>query len=528
MSAALGEEDPAIVEVVEKLTHEGNLLYRSGKLTQEDKANVAKLEHRLQRAIAHIPQASEKEKLQRRLKISASLPHIRASMHAFVAYFPVGNDHAASLYHDLFERFPRENDKTISFFLGGVGDARNLYATMIGLHQSERNGGAPRRKYRFVANDINRCALTRDLIIWTLLEELSTLEQDSDHRLMALATIFFIYESNIMPKYIHDNLRAIMEKILVSLNKGNSPLEWVSFHEYDTPKYIEVLKHWLGEGDEAFTTSEAMRGIQSAFPRQVPSYEQKCQKEQQLYAEYGLLYPPKKILLSREPELSNLLKNKLKPNKLREYVERNWRFNPTMMDLDWYKQMQRMGGLGGFDINTNPFDAVAHFYDYHTGHSPTSLFDHVAPLFNRAADALKKMKRRLHVEVICGDVVEIAEWFRFGISPTRVPRLKKLPTEFDIIHLSNIPFEARTLEASAWVPSSLMDKMIREGDENEDSVWYYGLFRTDTWERCWKIPGNVNHAEKGERWEDDVVSAADRQLVDLAGAALSLVNQESI
>lgn len=105
------------------------------------------------------------------------------------------------------------------FFFADIGDARHLYATMIDLHASEKKGTAPLRKYHFVATDINKCALTRDLVTWKLIDDLSILSHDSNEGMVILATIFFIYEANIMPNYIYEYLRMVMEKILGFLQK---------------------------------------------------------------------------------------------------------------------------------------------------------------------------------------------------------------------------------------------------------------------------------------------------------------------
>ncbi|APA12848.1 hypothetical protein sscle_10g076180 [Sclerotinia sclerotiorum 1980 UF-70] len=246
----------------------------------EDKVILAKLAQREQRSTEHIPQVSEQEKLKRRLKIYAPLPRYHASLYTTTDYFTVGHDVAESLFNVLLQDFPRKNNKTMLFFLGGIGDSRNLYATMIDLHTSEKKGVASRRNYHFVANGHNKCALTRNLIIWKLLDELSTLAHDSDQGLMALATIFFIYESYLMPKYIHGNLRRIMENILVSLEKGDSPLPWVSLHAHDIPKYIEVLKSWISENFQNFTALEVMHGIRIALSQRAPFHDRNCKEKQ--------------------------------------------------------------------------------------------------------------------------------------------------------------------------------------------------------------------------------------------------------
>ncbi|TGO68988.1 hypothetical protein BOTNAR_0017g00340 [Botryotinia narcissicola] len=431
------------------------------EMMPEDKAVLAKLAQRIERSIEHIPKSLDQQKFDRRLKISMSLPRYHASLVTTTEYFTVGHDVPESLSYELMQKLRRDGkDRTLSFFFGGIGDARNLYTTMIDLHASEKKGIAPLRKYHFVANDINKCALTRNLIIWKLLDDLSTLSHDSDEGMMALATIFFIYEANIMPNYIHEYLSAIMEKILVILQEnydrlqsqqderciilwsfslclkhGNSPLEWVSLHASDMAKYIGVLYHWLNKSDEgsySFTTSEAMRGIREELSDRPHFLDEHFKKEKQIYVKYGVLRPPEKILMSREPRLSGLIKTPSKSTELRKYIEKSWKFNPTMMDSDWYDYMQRRNRSEEFDWGNDPFEA------FHKGRKPSSLFDHVAPFFQDAADALKKLKGRFHVEVLCGDIIDISEWFRFGTSSTRFPRSGEFPTEFDGIHLSNI------------------------------------------------------------------------------------------
>lgn len=71
---------------------------------------------------------------------------------------------------------------------------------------------------------------------------------------------------------------------------------------------------------------------------------------------------------------------------------------------------------------------------------------------------------------------------------------------------STIEWNLEASEASAWMPSTLMDKMIRERD------WSCGLFRTDTWERCWDTSSLMSDAKKSEKWEDDITSAEDIKL----------------
>ncbi|KAF7903648.1 uncharacterized protein EAF01_006697 [Botrytis porri] len=175
------QEDVSTIAEVEKLNSEANVLYKSGKFLEamtkyqeamaadktsgpctfkffrnmtavyfelgrytqclektkqvveliqnmmpEDKAIFVKLAQRMERSIEHIPKASDEQKLRSRLKISVSLPRYRASLVTTTEYFTVGHDIPEGIFHDLIQKPRRdEKDRTLSFFFGGIGDARN-------------------------------------------------------------------------------------------------------------------------------------------------------------------------------------------------------------------------------------------------------------------------------------------------------------------------------------------------------------------------------------------------------------------
>ncbi|TGO77146.1 hypothetical protein BELL_0121g00190 [Botrytis elliptica] len=326
-------------------------------------------------------------------------------------YFRIGNDVAEPLSVEVPKDSLKKGD-IISFFFAGIGDARHLYATIIDLHESGNKTTATPRKYHFVANDLNMCSLTRNLIIWTLLDELSALDHGSDQGLMVLTTIFFIYRPIIMPGYVYKFLCATMEAILAKLDK-----------------VIQGTRDKLS---------------QKSLLHDYRDTSKVCTEEKEFYAKYALVYPPEKMILSQEPRLKKLitkaLKEKRYSNKLRKYLAKNWKFNPTMMDQNWYRNtLRKYGHSKGYSFEINPFSAIWHFQDTWKGTEPSSLFDHVAPTFKRAANAIKEMKGIFCVEALCGDVTEIAEWFHFDCSPTRVSRSPEFPKSFDCIHMSNIP-----------------------------------------------------------------------------------------
>lgn len=131
-------------------------------------------------------------------------------------------------------------DEVISFFFGGIGDARHLYRTITHIAEFEMNGSkqAPTRRYHFTIHDINKCAITRDLIILMLLEDLSRLDHYSDEALIILTTLYYTYISPMMPRYAFDQLHKTIDRALDCLKSGRQPIELIFLHNADFPRYI--------------------------------------------------------------------------------------------------------------------------------------------------------------------------------------------------------------------------------------------------------------------------------------------------
>ncbi|TGO40031.1 hypothetical protein BHYA_0043g00170 [Botrytis hyacinthi] len=135
-----------------------------------------------------------------------------------------------------------------------------------------------------------------------------------------------------MPGYVCKLLCTTMEAILVKLDKEVSPVEWVTLHEYDIPKFIDVLNHWVSNGFGIFTTDKAIQGTNDALSQKSLYADSRdiskvCKKEKVFYAKLALVYPPDKVLLSQEPRLAKLITKASKGSKysstLRRYLEEN-------------------------------------------------------------------------------------------------------------------------------------------------------------------------------------------------------------
>jgi hypothetical protein len=424
---------------------------------EDFQAQIEKLKQRMAKAKIHNNNVSEADQRQRRQEVIMNLPRYRPSMFSTTEYYSVGHDVVTSLYvNDTFEKFSPDSE-SISLFVGGVGDARNALQTITVLAQHEAHGTTPERRYHLTLNDIHKTALARDLIVCILLDDLSTLDAESIEAANILNTIFFTYISTMMPPYAFDQLNGTIDRALTTLKAGQQPLKWLYMHKKDIPSYITALTHWKEEASDVFTSAEIVnkvswnmrtKGTSSFIKEADPVYK----NEKQLYIEAAALFPSKKILQLHDPQFFELVekyskKPKAHAEKFKKHVEEHWHFNITLMDKQWYEDHDH----DKFDIGFDPFELLGHFaYDEvdTKPRNPTRLFDHVAPFFVDAAQAITKLEGRLRVEAILGDYIDVAENIQFGLFDTEelspkdgasTFRPKDFPTVFDFIHLSNVP-----------------------------------------------------------------------------------------
>ncbi|KAE8445338.1 hypothetical protein EG329_013460 [Mollisiaceae sp. DMI_Dod_QoI] len=427
------------------------------KADSEDEAesNIQKLNQRIEKATVHVYEVSEGEKRQVRHTLLGAVPRYRPSMLGASEYFTVGHDVVTSLFGDdgIFEKYSPQS-KTVSFFFGGVGDARNMYQTISVINELELSGKLPRRRYHFTLNDIHKAALARDLIICILLDDLSKLDENSDESLMILNTIFFIFVSTMMPKYAFDHLNLIIDRAVRSLRLGHQPLGWLYLHETDIPSYLAALNHWKKEASNVLVNSRIMRRVSIAMARKLQSgfsdpTMRPSQTEELLYDEAALLLPSQKVMHRHDPIMLQLIEKHASRHDqnfevFRQHVETYWHWNTTLMDQDLYDHTVE-SPHDQFDVGFNPFEEYNHFpYDEVSTKPKKSgrLFEHLAPFFADAAKALKQLGERLQVEAALGDYTVVAERLQYGLyegQGAKEIRPEHFPRLYDRVHLSNVP-----------------------------------------------------------------------------------------
>ncbi|KUJ24365.1 uncharacterized protein LY89DRAFT_19491 [Mollisia scopiformis] len=348
-------------------------------------------------------------------------------------------------------------------FFGGIGDARNLLRTIIDVAEYDRRPHSQKKSYHFTIVDINTCAITRDMILFMMLDEFSGQEPKSDEALETLSTIFYIYIATLMPHCAFLYFDRMIDKAIQALESGSQPLKWLYLHEQDIPKYLRILKQWKGEALQVFTVTQVINKVTKQLGQfkdmlqgMAPPLPTGCEQDKSLYFSTAMLTPPEKIMQLHDQEMSKLLK-KYQSNpretvsELKKHAKQHWKFNTTLVDVGFYYSLV---DKNEYDIGHDPFQARESFEDKTLPSQPlkpSRLYDYLSPFFQDVANAIKHLRGRIQVEAMLGDFVDTAESIRFGLyhdkddtSPsssiiTTNSRPRDFPILYDRIHLSNVP-----------------------------------------------------------------------------------------
>ncbi|KAJ6461174.1 hypothetical protein C8R47DRAFT_116012 [Mycena vitilis] len=203
----------------------------------------------------------------------AEMSIARCSVNPMLQYYPVGQDEMLSLFDDWGPRdpyplkistFSKTSLSELSFLFGGVGDARNVFATLIGAHRAYK--GLPKDKrsvmrVHLTLLDIHPSALARDLVVLMLLNDWMTPGLSPAALAETQATLMYTYAGAIMPPYAH----ARQQKTIKSLQEQLTvvpPLlpAWLHVNASAIPALQASLTYWLNN------TSKTTRGMLAMFP----------------------------------------------------------------------------------------------------------------------------------------------------------------------------------------------------------------------------------------------------------------------
>jgi hypothetical protein len=365
-------------------------------------------------------------------------------------YFVFGHDSAKSLFdRDLASI--RDNDY-VSLLFAGIGDARNLYATFIGIADHELSTNS-KKNYRFLANDLMPEPLARNLVLWLLMDRIDV-EHDSDERDQLLNAIFFIFSAPIMPSDAYHILGDGIDRAIQALETNKLP-SWIMVPPQERQILLEVITGWklrapgirsMKETLELVVRDNDMRPTKSMEEQDAPSH---CRKELDYFNDTGALFPAPKFLQADSPLRELVAKYKTKKSAavikdLKGYLAQTWKPNSTSIHLGWEDE-----GRNHLEHSFQPHAIASALYDESKlgpPANPVCFHDYVANFFLEVASAIHCLQRRIRVLVRCGDIAEVLEATQhgfYGVSGAKNTSLPQAASEvwrkFDRMHFSNIP-----------------------------------------------------------------------------------------
>ncbi|KAJ3096287.1 hypothetical protein HDU97_006045 [Phlyctochytrium planicorne] len=469
---------------------------------------------------------------------SIPVPRYRAiPQYSALEYYTVGHDTAKSALtgrieysdydcrHDnkkrLFYLFKELADETavsakklltepFSVFLGGVGDARHLYVSLVDVHNKAKTAPKKQRmgkrlKVHFVLNDIQASALARDVFIlvclWKLKDIPGTKEGLQEFKLLH-AVVYYAYLGILMPPTVFVRFVDLLSEMtewgrlsdhcpIISLSNGlwakikTRYNFWISIKDsarssdfldnyrlpnyragsFDTPDMNPVIAAMV---DAAYAKNQGNELEKLAGPNGMPLLG--CELEKIMFQKARLLWPPKDL---EGCESSHTLVNKMIKNGIyrtketlsRTYIQdfrEGWRPNLTLIDKGWSE-------VASTHWTFCPYDVMEQLYRYDWLGEPTTstrLYDWSENFFGQVVKALRFLtegNNRLVLELSNEDLFRCLS--NYG-ADEEYRTEHGYPVKFDRMFLSNVADYVGMLPVLAHAPRFLTRSPFSAIDSN--------------------------------------------------------------
>ncbi|KIM41915.1 hypothetical protein M413DRAFT_71143 [Hebeloma cylindrosporum] len=416
-----------------------------------------------------------------------AIPIFKKAADPTMEFYRIGHDPVQSLMYGLFGSTTDQyrldgnpdyaNQREWSFLFGGFGDARHVFGTLMHLaHMSTRGGKNVNLKVHLTLMDIHPAPLARNLVIFSLLDQIR-LSKDSSKRVELHAALFYLYTSIIMPDYCHQIVMQTARSLAQELPNGtHSVCQFIHVNPKSLPVVLELLKYWstpipkstkeflkfkgglgdlLGGAGGLGALADIFGSMMSPPKKQLTGSSSSSDAYADPSGESSLLdnihvaLPPR-TLLARHPALGKLVRTHQNApettySAVKREIEDTWDPNPTFFDKVSTEHPQFALPGGYPNVLTSPLEttisfpkfcrefqrsAIAPFARGNSGFAVTSQF------FELAAEAITKLHKSLKVEVVRSDVITgVAKLFAGDLGE----RPKDFPVTFTRMFLSNVP-----------------------------------------------------------------------------------------
>ncbi|KAF8249159.1 hypothetical protein K440DRAFT_599286 [Wilcoxina mikolae CBS 423.85] len=394
------------------------------------------------------------EERRKALMETVEMPLYRPSLHEGLAeYFPQGHDTATAAiqYRDLLKRAREELPLSVSFFYGGVGDARHLYQQLHHIHAYSKEKGKPAAadKFFFAVQDLKPHMIARNVIVFRLLHDLSIAQQKE--RSFLLASIWYVFACDIMPPYVHARITALM-RTLIDSGTDNFGIPWLRCDAKSSSEIRSVFRYWLTREpstrfDVEYAQTQLIWGKDPSRLTRGVFKNISLKAEWDQYEASMLVFPPPQIMKEEEPELASLIEiNMRKPvaerkKDMSKYARKKWKTNFTLFqEPEWYNEWY----ISSSSPPPGVCDSLGTVEEIWNGATPyagkelaedspqLSIVDLCMPFFQSCADVLLNLD--ITVECRVDEVNHQLDSIRYDTCSR-----SDLPRTYDSIFLSNVP-----------------------------------------------------------------------------------------
>ncbi|KZV73527.1 hypothetical protein PENSPDRAFT_648877 [Peniophora sp. CONT] len=176
---------------------------------------------------------------------------------AIMEYFMMGHDDLFSIVDGYgpeikaplkLDEIPEEMLSKLAFFFGGVGDARHVYASMIGLDRAFGKLSASKRdvaKGHLTLSDVHPTVICRDLLVLMLLHRLVQGQLSSEEEYGVKIALHYVFCLHLIP---NAGLKWVTEAIgdlrkMLSETPPSTP-DWLYIPEDAAPQLMVILDAW--------------------------------------------------------------------------------------------------------------------------------------------------------------------------------------------------------------------------------------------------------------------------------------------
>ncbi|THX57750.1 hypothetical protein D6D11_03085 [Aureobasidium pullulans] len=189
-----------------------------------------------------------------------------------------------------------------------------------------------------------------------------------------------------------------------------------------------------------------------------------CERDDVIFWTYGIVMPQGELAAKHEKQLLQLIEGqKLSPRgpplpdrKITDHIDRNWKPNVTLVDIDWEAKRQRRDSKDPPDFTFNPPElayvmfACQEFLLFCPDEQHAKIFglsnllEYFELFFRSTMLALKELRSRLCVEIVVGEMNDCLERIHHDTWSTRGQKQGKFdpqqfPKLYNRVHMSNIP-----------------------------------------------------------------------------------------